>query len=191
MPKKKASAAKTIEARKGITSTETTPVEVKAEEVEEIQMEEVTVETNSRTTRSLEEREHQEREMEWSPSRLLPTPNPVDGQDFRYVRVSSGGTVDNMNHSQALRDHWVPVTAEECPELGMIVSDVGSADGNVVLGGMMLCKRPSWIGDKIRAKADEESRTQVDSVDRGYLSDQNASMRKFSDKHTDVQFGKK
>jgi hypothetical protein len=168
-------------------------VEIKTPEApaEEIQMESVVEEDNSRNTRALEDREHNEREMEWSASRLLPTPNPVEGQDFRYVRVSSGGTVDNMNHSQALRDRWVPVTAEECPELGMIVSDIGHADGNVVLGGMMLCKRPSWIGDKVRAKADEESRIQIDSVDRGYLSDQNASMRKFSDKHSDVQFGKK
>jgi hypothetical protein len=157
---------------------------------EEIQMESEE-ENNSRNTRALEEREHNEREMVWSPSRLLPTPDPVDGMDFRYVRVSSGGTVDNMNHSQALRDRWTPVTADECPELGMIVSDVGSASGNVVLGGMMLCKRASWIGDQIRAQADEESRAQIESVDRGYLSDQNASMRKFSDKHSDVQFGKK
>jgi hypothetical protein len=146
---------------------------------------------NSRTPRDLEDREHTEREMVWKPSRLLPDPNPVHGQDFRYVRVSSGGTVDNMNHSQALRDGWEPVTAEECPELGMVVSDIGHAEGNVVFGGMMLCKRPSHIGDQIRLIADEQSRIQVDAVDKGYLSDQNATMRKFSEKHTDVSFGKK
>jgi hypothetical protein len=148
-------------------------------------------ENNSRTLRSAEERQSEQREMEWAPARLLPDPNPVNGIDFRYVRVSSGGTVDNMNHSQALRDGWEPVKAEECPELGMIISDVGSASGNIVLGGMMLCKRPSHIGDKIKEKAAHESRVQVDSIDRGYLSDQNSAMKKFSDKQTRVQFGGK
>jgi hypothetical protein len=146
---------------------------------------------NSRTPRDMEDRSHEEREMVWSPSRLLPDPVPVPGKDFRYVRVSSGGTVDNMNHSQALRDGWVPVTSEECPELGMVVADVGSAEGNIVFGGMMLCKRDSKIGDHIRALADQQSRTQIDSIDKGYLNDQNASMQKFSDKRTDVSFGKK
>lgn len=146
---------------------------------------------NSRTPRDMEDRSHEEREMPWSPSRLLPNPKPVAGQDFRYVRVSSGGTTDNMNHSQALRDGWVPVAANECPELGMVVSDVGSAEGNVVFGGMMLCKRPSHIGDKIREIAADQSRVQIDSIDQGYLGDQNAAMRKFSDKRTDVSFGKK
>ena len=146
---------------------------------------------NSRTPRDMEDRSHEEREMVWEPSRLLPNPKPVAGQDFRYVRVSSGGTTDNMNHSQALRDGWVPVTEEECPELGMVVSDVGSAEGNVVFGGMMLCKRPAKIGDKIRELAAEQSRVQIDSIDQGYLNDQNASMRKFSDKRSEVSFGKK
>ena len=157
----------------------------------EVQMDTNEEEDNSRTPRDMEDRSHEEREMVWEPSRLLPTPKPVDGQDFRYVRVSSGGTTDNMNHSQALRDGWEPVTASECPELGMVVSDVGSAEGNVVFGGMMLCKRPSKIGDKIRAIADEQSRAQNDAIDRGYLNDQNAAMRKFSDKRSDVSFGSK
>jgi hypothetical protein len=155
---------------------------------QEVQVED---ETNSRTLRSSEERDNQERVMDWAPARMLPTPNPVDGLDFRYVRVSSGGTVDNMNHSQALRDRWQPVLAEEVPELGMIISDVGSADGNVVFGGMMLCKRDSWIGDKIKENADAESRAQVEAIDRGYLAGQNSSMRKFSDNTSRTEFGGK
>lgn len=147
-------------------------------------------ETNSRTMRSTEEREFLERDMPWQPSRLLPTPDPIDGFDFRYVRVASGGTIDNMNHSAALRDGWQPVLAEEVPSLGMIMSDVGSESGTVVMGGMMLCKRPSYIGDKQKAAAAEQSRIQIDSVDRGYLNDQNSVMQKFSDKQTRVEFGK-
>jgi hypothetical protein len=142
---------------------------------------ETKTEDNSRTPRTLEEREFTEEEMPWKPSRMLPTPNPQEGIDFRYVRVSSGGTIDNMNHSQALRDHWVPVMASEVPECGMILSDVGSAEGAVVLGGMMLCKRDKRIGDRMRAMRNKQSVATVESVDKGYLSDQNQAMQKFSE----------
>lgn len=161
----------------------------KADQSTEVTVEEE--ETNPRTMRSSEERVDQERAMAWQPSRLLPTPNPVDGIDFRYVRVSSAGSIDNMNHSAALREGWEPVKAEEVTELGVILSDVGSAEGNVVFGGMMLCKRPSHIGDKIKEIVREQSRAQIEQVDRGYLNDQNSAMRKFSEKQTRVQFGGK
>jgi hypothetical protein len=182
--KKSKDAATTIDALMGPSTPEAVPAT-------EIQMEPTEEKDNSRTPRDLEDRAHEEEEMEWQPSRLLPTPKKKDGIDFRYVRVSSGGTVDNMNHSQALRDGWVPVLSDECPELGMIVADVGSAEGNIVFGGMMLCKRNKKIGDKIRAIAARESRAQIDSVDAGYLGDQNASMRKFSDKRSETSFGRK
>jgi len=166
------------------TSTHTTNVEsdVVSAEIED---------QNSRTMRTEEERDAEFRDMEWEQARLLPTPRPQEGIDYRYVRVSSSGTIDNMNHSQALRDRWTPVMAEEVPELGMVISDVGSASGQVVFGGMMLCKRPSWIGDKIRDIADQQSRDQQDAVDGTYLSEQHDSMRKFSDKSSEVRFGGK
>jgi hypothetical protein len=164
-----------------------TEPEFKPEVIEDIVMEEI--ETDSRTLRSSQERDDEQREMPWKPSRLLPTPHPIDGYTFRYVRVASGGSIDNMNHSQALRDGWVPVKAEECPELGVVVSDIGTDDGNVVLGGMMLCKIPNKIFNQMQDRASEESRSQVEGVDRGYLNDQNSAMRKFSEKESRVQFG--
>ena len=141
---------------------------------------------DQRTPRSSETRQDDIRVEEWKPSRLLPTPNPIDGIDFKYVRISSAGEQDNLNHSRNLRDGWEPVKAEECPELGIIVSDRGTDSGNVVLGGMMLCKRDSRIGDRIKGIASEESRRQVASVDQSYLRDQDPKMRKFSDKSTRV-----
>jgi hypothetical protein len=166
------------------------PVNVTVETAPEPEAE-VEEESNPRTIRASEERVDQEREMVWKPSRLLPTPNPVDGIDFRYVRVSSAGSIDNMNHSAALREGWEPVKAEEVMELGVVLSDRGHEEGNVVFGGMMLCKRPSHIGDQIKAMAAEQSRVQVEQVDAGYLNDQNSAMRKFSDKQSRVQFGGK
>lgn len=161
--------------------------EINTEKEEVIQMEET--ETDSRTPRSADGRESELRETPWKPARLLPTPDPKPGWKFRYVRVASGGSIDNLNHSQALRDGWEPVKAEECPELGVVVSDVGTDGGNIVMGGMMLCKISEKIFNQMRARADEESRMQVEGVDRSYLSEQNSAMQKFSDKKSRVEFG--
>ena len=150
-----------------------------------------TSDTNSRTPRDSENRESSQRKMVWQPSRLLPTPNPRDDVDFRYVRVASAGSIDNMNHSQALRDGWEPVQAQEVPECGAIISDVGSDKGNVVLGGMMLCKRPKYIGDQVREMVAQESRDQIAAVDNNYLSDQNQYGKKYTDNKSRVTFGSK
>lgn len=150
---------------------------------------EVDTDDSSRKPRSLETRESEERDMTWDQARMLPTPDPRDGLDYRYVRISSGGTVDNMNHSQALRDRWEPALVEDFPELGMVRSDVGSAKGMIVLGGMMLCVRPSWIGDKIKMRIAEESASQAEGADREYFRDQDSTMRKFSEKSSRVTFG--
>ncbi len=145
--------------------------------------------TNSRTLRSSEDRESTQRDQPWKPARLLPTPNPVKGIDFRYVRIASQGSIDNTNHSQALRDQWEPALASEHKELGVILSDRGASDGEIILGGMMLMKRPSHIGDAIKAQIVQESRDQIAGVDGSYLSDQNSSMRKFSEKSSKITFG--
>ncbi len=182
-----------VEAKKSTTETVTEEVvAVTTETASDIEIdapEADTEESSPRTPRTAEERDAMFRELNLQGSRLLPTPSKRPNIDYRYVRVASHGTIDNMNHSQALRDKWVPVQAEEVPELGMILSDVGSAEGNVVFGGMMLCKRPSWIGDKVKEEASEQSRRQVESVDEGFLEDQHDSMRKFSDNTTQVSFG--
>jgi len=148
-------------------------------------------ETDSRTPRSSDTREDSQRKMVWQPSRLLPTPDPSDDVDYRYVRVASAGSIDNMNHSQALRDGWAPVQAEEVPECGAIISDVGTDKGNVVLGGMMLCKRPKYIGDQVRERVANESLEQVASVDQGYLSDQSEYGQKYNASKSRVTFGSK
>jgi hypothetical protein len=162
--------------------------ELKASKVD-IQMEDS--ETDSRTPRDSETREDSQRKMPWQPSRLLPTPHPSDDVDYRYVCVASAGGIDNMNHSQALRDSWEPVQAKEVPECGAIISDVGTSEGNVVLGGMMLCKRPKYIGDQVRAQIAKESLEQIEAVDQGYLSDQNEYGKKYSDNKSRVTFGGK
>ena len=126
--------------------------------------------------REVETRETQRRDTPWKPAPLTPAPNPREGLEFRYVRASMRGEADNINVSQALREGWEPVVASDYPEL-MIVSDRESQyPDNVLIGGLLLCSRPSEIGDQVREYAKKEVAEQMDAVDRNYFREQDSRM---------------
>ena len=145
--------------------------------------------SDSRTPRSSEDRDSQKRTTTWSPSSLLPDPDPRPGLEFRYVRATSRGEVDNINLSRALREGWEPVQSSDYPEL-RVMSDRGSEfpDG-VVIGGLVLCVRAKELGDQAQVHKDQEVRNQMEAVDQNYLRSQDSRMQKFSDKNTRVTFG--
>lgn len=127
-------------------------------------------------TREVETRETQMRETPWKPAALTPSPNPREGLDFRYVRASMRGEADNINVSQAMREGWEPVLASDYPEL-MVVSDRDSQyPDNVLIGGLLLCSRPSEIGKQIELHAMKEIDDQMEAVDRNYFREQDARM---------------
>lgn len=100
----------------------------------------------TRMPRDQETREQSSRTEEWNPASLLPTPDPMDGWRFKWVRRSIMGETDVMNWSRRSREGWVPVPAEEQPRLM-----VGSESKEYVeIGGLILCKIPEE-----RAKARE------------------------------------
>ena len=61
----------------------------------------------------------------WIPASVLPNPAPQEGWVFRWVRTSTLGHADNTNVSQKFREGWVPVKAEDHPELE-VMSDIDS-----------------------------------------------------------------
>ena len=96
-----------------------------------------------RTKREAESRTAEERPSDsWLPASILPNPDPVDGWVFRWIRTSTLGKADNTNVSQKFREGWVPVKAEDHPELE-VMSDIDSRfEGNIEIGGLLLCKAP-------------------------------------------------
>ena len=127
-------------------------------------------------TREVETRETQRRDTPWKPAPLTPAPKPREGLEFRYVRASMRGEADNINVSQALREGWEPVLSSDYPEL-MIVSDRNSQyPDNVLIGGLLLCSRPSEVGEQVRAYARREVAEQMDAVDRNYFREQDSRM---------------
>ena len=130
-----------------------------------------------RTPREAESRTAEERPSDsWLPASILPNPDPVDGWVFRWIRTSTLGKADNTNVSQKFREGWVPVKAEDHPELE-VMSDIDSRfSGNIEIGGLLLCKAPE---DKVKQRDEyfeQMASSQMESVDNNFLKQNDPRM---------------
>lgn len=137
-----------------------------------------------RTPRDIETRETEKR-YEYSPTSALP--QPADSPDFsyRYVMTHVMGVLDPMNASTRMREGWEPVKAKDHPEL-MIP---GNKDGNVEIGGLMLCRMPK---ERLKARAryfQELGEKQMASVDNTLMRQNDARMPLFSERSTEETRG--
>jgi|TARA_B110000240_G_scaffold168666_1_gene191240 hypothetical protein len=129
-----------------------------------------------RKPRTTETREAGERRKPWKRSSMLPTPEPRDGLSFRWIRTSTLGNADMTNVSGRFRDGYVPVKADEYPELH-IMSDVGSRfKDNIEVGGLLLCAIPTQDrDDRIHGQL-ETAQNQAEAVDRNYMRESDPRM---------------
>ena len=148
--------------------------------------------TENRMSRELESREHDIREESWEPPSQLPTPEPQDGYDFRWIRISVMGLDDARNVSMRRREGWEPVKAEDHPELLLDLGLDGSASktGLVLFGGLMLCKNLSERVQKRNGYYEKMADQQMRSVDNNFMRENDARMPLFSDKRAEVTFGR-
>lgn len=119
------------------------------------------------------------------PASTLPDPLPQDGYRFRWIMTALLGQPQPTNVSTRMREGWVPVKAADHPELSI----PGNKDGNVEVGGLMLCKAPVEFVEARSAYYAQQNRAQVESVDNHFLRNNDPRMPLFSDKRTDVSFG--
>jgi hypothetical protein len=129
-----------------------------------------------RTPRTLETRDVGERKKSWRRSSMLPTPEAQEGVTFRWIRTALLGNADNPNVSSRFRDGYVPVRADDHPEL-QILSDIDSrfAD-NVEVGGLLLCSIPTEIAQERVEGQLENAQLQADAVDRNYMRESDPRM---------------
>lgn len=130
-----------------------------------------------RTKREDESRTVEERPSDsWLPASILPNPKPVDGWVFRWIRTSTLGNADNTNVSQKFREGWVPVKAEDHPELE-VMSDIDSRfDGNIEIGGLLLCKAPEKQMAQREEYFEQMAERQMESVDNNFLKQNDPRM---------------
>jgi hypothetical protein len=142
-----------------------------------------------RTPRDLTSRDNEKR-YEYVPASTLPEPKADPMFAYRWVATHVMGTLDPMNASKRFRDGWEPVKAVDHPELFL----VGNADGNVEIGGLMLCRMPKERSLARQRYFDNQNAMQMESVDGQFMSKSDSRMPLFSDKNSElvrgVGFGK-
>ena len=143
----------------------------------------------TRTSRELENREQESRAYVYRPSNQLPDPDPQDGYTYRWIRTAFMGQSDARNVSMARREGYEPVKVEDHPEL-MLDVDADSKSGNVEIGGLMLCKIPTEKAQARQAYYESKANQQVKSGDNAFMRENDPRMPLFSEKRSEVVFGK-
>lgn len=144
----------------------------------------------NRTSRDANTREAGERKQTWKRPEVLPTPEPQDGWEYHWVRVSTQGQPDPTNISSKLREGWQPVKATDHPEIFMATVENSRFKDNVVMGGLMLCKAPVELVEERTAYYQQQTKAQIQSVDNNLMRESDARMPIFNDRKTKVTFGR-
>ena len=130
----------------------------------------------NRTSRSTETREESKRKVSWQRPSMLPTPEPREGIEYRWIRTSTLGQSDNTNVSSKFREGWTPVRKEDHPNLH-VVSDIDSRfTDNIEVGGLLLCQNTT---ENVQARRDAQllqAESQMDAVDNSYLRNSDPRM---------------
>ena len=143
----------------------------------------------NRLNRELETREKTARKRSWVRPDLLPTPNPEDGYEFHWVRVSTRGEADPMNISMQLRQGWEPVKASDHPECFVQAVDDDRYKDNIIVGGLMLCKAPLELVEDRTDHYVGQTQAQMRSVDNNLMRENDPRMPIYNERKTQVKFG--
>ena len=145
---------------------------------------------DNKIKREASTRETQERKKSWTPPETLPSPDITDDDyAYRWIRVSSRGTVDATNVSSKLREGWEPVKAVDHPEITMVATENDRFADNVVMGGLMLCKAPKEMADQCNAHYRNQADSQMASVDNNLMRENDPRMPLFNQRDSKVTFG--
>jgi hypothetical protein len=127
-------------------------------------------------SRENETRAAKQRTQSWKPASLLPTPDPIPGVSYRWVRTGSRGNPDTKNVSSRFREGWVPVSAKDHPEL-QVMSDQDSrfSDG-VEIGGLLLCQNDAETTKQRAGYFANLTQTQMQSVDNNLMRESDPRM---------------
>jgi len=146
---------------------------------------------SERTPRSNSSRETQERKKTWQRPTMLPDPEPREGVSYRWIRTSTLGESDNKNVSSKFREGWTPVKAEDHPEL-QVLPDIDSRfEGNVEVGGLLLCENSAEYVESRKEAHTDMARSQIESVDNSFLKQSDPRMPVLQpERSTKTSFGK-
>lgn len=143
----------------------------------------------NRISRDLESRDKKTRTKAWQRPDVLPTPNPRPGYKHHWVRLSTLGVTDATNISSKLREGWEPVKATDYPEITMVVVENERFKDNIVISGLLLCKAPTELVEERNSYYQQQTRSQMQSVDNNLMRENDPRMPLFNERRTKVTFG--
>ena len=137
-----------------------------------------------RKARDEESREIEQR-YEYTPASALPDPKQDPLFVYRWIATHVMGALDPMNASKRFRDGWEPVKAVDHPEL----HTMGNKEGNVEIGGLMLCRMPKERAVARKAYYERQNDAQMTSVDNNFMRNNDARMPLFAERKTEETRG--
>jgi hypothetical protein len=138
-----------------------------------------------RTPRDVATREKTARHVYVPPSHL-PDPTPQPGKRFRWVATQLLGQSMATNVSTRRREGWEPVRAEDHPELML----PPNANGNIEIGGLMLCSAPEEMIESRNAYYNNQAERQMETVDNNLMRQSDPRMPIFNERKSSTSFGK-
>ena len=147
--------------------------------------------SDTRTQRDNQSRENTARPSDkWFPPTNLPIPEDTEHWKFRWIRTSMMGTADNANVSARFREGWVACKTEDHEDLRLIPDRGSQYQGNIEIGGLLLCKIPMEIVRQRRAYYQQAAQRQMDSVDSNFMNENDPRMPVFTENQSRKSFQK-
>ena len=144
----------------------------------------------NRKTRELEDRVLVERPKQWMPPELLPEPDKEPGYKYRWIRVSLLNNADPRNISKAMREGYEPVKIEEQPKFRLLIDPNSRFNGNIEIGGLLLCKTPEEFVEQRAKYYDDLTKQQTEAVDNNLMRQSDPRMPLFKESKSSASFGK-
>jgi hypothetical protein len=145
---------------------------------------------DNRQNREQEVRSEFQRADSWKPASLLPEFNKVPGWAYRWIRTSLLNDADNLNVSARMREGWEPVKLADHPEMKVMVDQNARFKDGIEIGGLLLCKIPQEFVDQRKAHYENIAKQQAEAVDNSFMKQNDPRMPLFSEKKSEVKFGK-
>ena len=144
----------------------------------------------NRLQREMESRTTQERPKQWQQAELLPEPDKEPGYAYRWVRTATLNTADPRNLSGKLREGWEPVQVEEQPKFKLLIDPNSRFNGNIEIGGLLLCKCPTELMEQRNEYFAKQARSQEEAVDNNLMRQSDPRMPIFNERKSSTSFGK-